>query len=280
MTTKRGRMSKYEIQFITDNTHNMDYLALAKALNRRPDSVRAYMEDKLGLVISLAMDTSPVSLKAVQYDIETEEFWPIILKQFDDEELIIFRYQWNKIYKQFGGDVLPTEELQIIDIIKLEVLMNRNLKEQRDSKTGIEELEHEILITKEQEPVDKMWLASLQQQLGFFRTAQTTMGKDYRELLDRKEKQFKAIKGTRNQRLDRIENSNESFLQWMSEIIDNPQRRKQLGIRMEKMRLAVLDEKIRLAAYHKYEDGNVDQPLLSHETVKEDNGRVNVWDAK
>jgi hypothetical protein len=38
---------------------------------------------------------------------------------------------------------------------------------------------------------------------------------------------------------------------------------------MEKMRLAMLKERDRLSAYHKYEDGMVDQPFLNHETVKD-----------
>ena len=217
---------------------------------------------------------------AVPYDIENEDFWPIIIQQFSEDELIIFRYQWNSIYEQFAGDVLPTEKLQLIDIIKLEVLMNRNLKEQKDSTEGIANIEGEIIHEKKQEPDNKPYIMSLERQLGFYRTAQTSLGKDYRELHDRKDKLLKAIKGTRQQRIARIEDSRESFLTWMTEIIDNPAKRKELGLRMEKMRLAVIDEQIRLTAYHKYEDGNLDQPLLNCDTVKEDNGKLNIWGEK
>lgn len=40
---------------------------------------------------------------------------------------------------------------------------------------------------------------------------------------------------------------------------------------MEKMRLATEAEKERLSEYIKYEDGQVDQPFLSSDTVKEIN---------
>ena len=44
---------------------------------------------------------------------------------------------------------------------------------------------------------------------------------------------------------------------------------KKYGIEMEKMRMAMEKEKDRLSAYHKYEDGVVDQPFLTPDTVKE-----------
>ncbi len=277
MATKLGRMSKYELQFIRDNSHHMDYAKIARSLNRTPESVRTYMENKLGLVISLEVDAAPVSLATISYDIEDEQFWPVIQQQFSKDELVIFRYQWDSIYDQFGGDVLPTEKLQIIDIIKIEVLMNRNLKEQRDSTLGIAEFEGEILRLKADGVPDPMEMGLIERQLAFLRTAQGALSKDYISLQDRKDKQFKAVKGTRDQRFSRVEESRETFLKWISEIISNPQRRKELGMRMEKMRLATLDEEIRLAAYHKYEDGTLDQPFLNCNTVKEDNGKVNVW---
>ena len=42
------------------------------------------------------------------------------------------------------------------------------------------------------------------------------------------------------------------------------------GLDMEKMRLATEAEKERLSEYIKYEDGQVDQPFLSSDTVKGD----------
>ena len=274
---KLGRMSKYEQQFIKDNAHQMDYMKISRTLNRKPDAVRTFMENKLGLVISLEVDAAPVSMATITYDIEDEEFWPVIKEQFSEGELIIFRYQWDAIYDQFSGDVLPTEKLQIIDIIKIEVLMNRNLKEQRDSTLGIAEYEANIIKMKQDGIPDPIEMGTIERQLSFLRTAQGSLSKDYLALQDRKDKQFKAVKGTRDQRFDRIEKSGETFLKLISNISSDQKLRRELGLRMEKMRLATIDEEIRLAAYHKYEDGNIDQPFLNCDTVKEDNGRVNVW---
>lgn len=282
MATKRGRMTKHEYQFIKDNVHNLNYLEIAKHLQRDPEAIKNYIEDKLGMTVSLDVSKSPVGFN-IQYDIEKEEFWPILKQQFSDNELDMFKFQWDQIYAQFAGDVLPTEKLQIIDTIKLEVLMNRNLREQHESAESIKRLEEAIQEERAKDddvdpPIgrDKTKIFELEKNLGFFRSAQSSLGKDYRELQDRKNKMFAAIKGTREQRIKRVENSKETFLTWMSEIINNPEKRKELGQRMEKIRLSVIDEEIRLGAYHKYEDDNIDQPYLTPENVKEDNGRSNL----
>ncbi len=274
MATKLGRMSKHEHQFINDNVHNYTYLEIAKHLNRKPEAIKHHIEQQLGMTVSLDISQSPVGLN-IQYDLEQEAIWPELKKQFSKTELDIFIYQWDQMYAQFGGDVLPTEKSQIIDTIKLEVLMNRNLREQRQSSLSIKGLEEDILALRGNEQKDAALIFEMEKQLSFFRAAQGSLGKDYRELQDRKAKMFKDIKGTRDQRIDRIQNSRETFLTWMSEIISNPVKRNELGQRMEKIRMSVLDEEIRLAAYHKYEDGNIDQPYLTAETVKDDNGRTN-----
>jgi hypothetical protein len=44
---------------------------------------------------------------------------------------------------------------------------------------------------------------------------------------------------------------------------------KKYGIEMEKMRLAMKNEQKRLSEFHKYEDGQVDQPFLTPDTIRE-----------
>jgi hypothetical protein len=44
---------------------------------------------------------------------------------------------------------------------------------------------------------------------------------------------------------------------------------KDYGIEMEKMRLAMEKEKERLSAFHKYDDGIIDQPFLTPDTAKD-----------
>ena len=55
----------------------------------------------------------------------------------------------------------------------------------------------------------------------------------------------------------------------MNSILNNSELRRELGLRMEKSRLAMDIEKARLSSYHKYVDGSLDKPILNHMTVDE-----------
>src|SRR5690606_10700495 len=91
--------------------------------------------------------------------------------------------------------------------------------------------------------------------------------KDYSNLHASKSKIFSALKATREQRIKQIENSKESFVDWVKELIKNSQLRKDFGIYMEKHRIATEVEYKRLSELHTYDDGEVDMPVLNHETI-------------
>jgi len=52
-------------------------------------------------------------------------------------------------------------------------------------------------------------------------------------------------------------------------MMQDPDKMKAYGIEMEKMRVAMEREKERLGKFHKYDDGTVDQPFLTPDTVQE-----------
>jgi hypothetical protein len=78
---------------------------------------------------------------------------------------------------------------------------------------------------------------------------------------------LKDLKGTREQRIKAIEDSKQTFASFIKQIATSDEFRDKIGIEMEKMRLASEKEKERLSEYFTYEDGNVDQPFLTPETV-------------
>ena len=70
----------------------------------------------------------PEGLEKAQYDLTFRPYWVELQQQFTDDELKLFQYHWARIISQFKDDIIPTEELQVVDLIKLELLMNRALK--------------------------------------------------------------------------------------------------------------------------------------------------------
>ena len=161
--------------------------------------------------------------------------------------------------------------MQIIDTIKLEILMNRILKSQHENQQEIILAER---LVREEKSVDKDqrdmdMVVNLERQVAILRASQETLSKDYKDLQARKATMLKDLKGTREQRVKAIEDSKLTFASLVKKIATDPQYRNDIGIEMEKMRLAMEKEKERLSEYMSFNDGQVDQPFLTAETAKE-----------
>ena len=125
----------------------------------------------------------------------------------------MFTYHWGRIIGQFRDDVLPTEELQVIDAIKLEILMNRALKEQQSTMKDIEHIEGVVKAEKDKHIADqdRDYIINLERQLAIYRASIETLSKDYKELGTKKSGMLKDLKATREQRVKRLEDSKQSF---------------------------------------------------------------------
>tara|TARA_R100001244_G_scaffold109010_1_gene80703 strand:+ start:1154 stop:1954 length:801 start_codon:yes stop_codon:yes gene_type:complete len=266
MAMKKGRFSKTEQNFIKENYKKLSSFDIAIQLDRDPASIESYIDLKLD---STVLDD--LEIEAL-HDLKSRPFWKELEKQFSEEELQSLLYHWSRIITQFRDDVLPTEELQIIDAIKLEILMNRALTSQQTNMRDVRR--YEELVTEEKakalEIQDKDHIYGLERQVAILRAAQESLTRDYRDLQTKKSGMLKDLKATREQRIRRLEDSKQTFVGWVRNLMSNPEVRRQIGKDMEKMRLAMNAERDRLSEYHKYEDGSIDQPFLTPDSTKED----------
>ena len=261
---KTGRLSKDEQRTIARLVDTMTVEDIAEQLDRSVDAIEKFVKGTLKFGLT--------GIEAAQFDLEDRPYWVELQGQFTYDELQLFKYHWAKIISQFKDDVFPTEEIQIIDVIKLELLMNRCLKSNKDN---LEELNINETLLRDQrqmseEDQDRELMISTQRQIASLRAAQESLNKDYRELQTKKATMLREIKGTREQRIKRLEDSKQSFTAWVASLMQDPDLVKSYGIEMEKMRLAMEKEKVRLSHFHKYEDGIVDQPFLTPDTVKDE----------
>lgn len=260
---RKGRISKEEERFISKNIDNMIIEDIAKALDRDIESVDSFVKRKFKKNISLE--------EAAAFSLEDRPYYEELKQQFTDQELELFKYHWSRIIAQFKDDVFPTEELQVIDVIKLELLMNRCLKANKDNIQTIslydKLLKDERDKDKDQQDID--YILNLERQLASLRASQESLNKDYRELQAKKANMLREMKGTREQRIKRLEDSKQSFVSWVAQLMQDPETMKKYGVEMEKMRLAMAKERERLSSYHRYEDDTVDQPFLTPDTVIE-----------
>tara|TARA_R100001463_G_scaffold40_6_gene172 strand:- start:870 stop:1655 length:786 start_codon:yes stop_codon:yes gene_type:complete len=260
---RKGRISKDEDRLIGSLLNSMTIEDIAKELDRDINSIEDYIKRKFKVGISRE--------EAATYSLADRPYYKELKQQFTEEELELFKYHWSRMVSQFKNDVLPTEEVQIVDTIKLELLMNRCLKGNKENIEQINTYDHMIqderARDKDQQDID--YIINLERQVASLRASQESLNKDYRELQAKKSSMLKEMKGTREQRIKRLEDSKLSFTAWVGTMMQDPDRMKSYGIEMEKMKLAMENEKARLSVYHKYEDGSVDQPFLTPDTVKD-----------
>tara|TARA_B100001559_G_C16333610_1_gene544655 strand:- start:348 stop:872 length:525 start_codon:yes stop_codon:yes gene_type:complete len=171
---------------------------------------------------------------------------------------------------QFKGDVLHTEEIQILDIIKYELLGDRCLTSIQSSQSQIDTYNKMIFDErsrdKDQQDID--YIINLERQRASLSAGLESRDREFQSLQDKKSKLLKDVKGTREQRIKRLEDSKESFTSWIITLMQDPDKLNRYGIEMEQMRMAVEKQKDRLSDYHTYEDKTVDQPFLTPDTVK------------
>ena len=260
---KRGRLSNDEARYITENAEDISIEEIAANLERDPTTIENFIKKNLKIGLS--------EFEQAAYDLEDRPYWIELRQQFSQEELELFKYHWGRIISQFKDDVFPTEELQVVDVIKLELLMNRGLKQNKSNIDQITAFEELVRTERATDPdqQDRDYIINLERQIASLRAAQESLNRDYRDLQTKKSAMLKEMKGTREQRIKRLEDSKQSFVGWVTHLMQNPNLTQQYGLEMEKMRLAMEKEKGRLSNFHQYEDGQVDQPFLTPDTVKD-----------
>ena len=78
---------------------------------------------------------------------------------------------------------------------------------------------------------------------------------------------FKDLKATREQRIAKLENNKSTMAGLIEKILRDPDFFEEQGKNIEKMRISMNNELKRLGDYHKYDDGAIDIPFLTPETV-------------
>lgn len=264
MTIKNGRISSSEESQILELAEKLPYGDIAVQFGRNPETVRKLIERKLGKKLIVGGRNTDAT-----YDIKKSMVWKELEDQFSEQELKSFLYHWERTINQFKDDVFPTEQMQVVDMIKLEILMNRILREQRESIKIIDALQEQIdLESKLNENADADKIASLSVQIANHRTAKESLSKEYNQYHSRKENMLKELKATRAERVQHIENSKQTVIGWVKRLLEDNSLRKELGIKMEKFRISVDVEKVRLFTPHKYMDNEIDSPLLTEETIR------------
>jgi hypothetical protein len=265
---KRGQLGLDEEKFITDNYGALSIEQIAEQLNRNIDPIKRYIKENNLTIIDNSQELKDNEI--LRQKLYTKTFWPEIKRQFDEEtgELKYFEDTWVGLIKQFREDVLPAEELQIKQFITIDILINRSMKERKRHISETEKLQRYVdkEYEKSEDQRDIPKLANMETQLSFARNSIANYTNEYTKLLGEQQKISKDLKATREQRIKRIEDGKSSWTGLIRMLEDETIREKE-GREMEILAIATNKIKDKLSEYHNYQDGVVDRPFLTPETV-------------
>ena len=260
---KRGKLSLEEMKYIRENCFDLSIAEIAEAINRNEDPVRRYIDEQN--LKARDLDDQAHLLN----DLRKRYYYGELRKQMTDSELIYAEHQWIDYFKQFNEDVTHTEEMQILEVIRTEVLINRGMEDRQDNIRRIDKLEKLIAeeMNKPKDFQDTQALAAFHTQLGALIASKSAYINEHDKLLTKKERLLKDLKGTREQRKRNAEDAKTNFTMWLKAL---PEFMDEEGYEMEIQAIAADKATERLSEYHQYEDGNLDQPILNADTLLED----------
>lgn len=222
-----------------------------------------------------ATDVDAREADALRKELLHSEAWRSLRKELADDEVRFFQHKYVKLMGQFKNNILPTEEIQIFDSIKLEVLKHRNMVERKKAQDEIKEVEglqkaawarlaaeERTFFRKNEQAV----MVSLEGRLESARDRDKTSAAEYLKLQERHDALMKSLKATREQRIKEVESGKESIIGLFKMLQDRDAQERE-GRTMELLRLAGERARVSLGGPHEFTDGVVDQPILSADTV-------------
>ncbi len=266
----KGRFTKEECQYIVDTCNQLSAKEIATKLNRDPISIEKFLESKAKMVAKQQHDGEANKIKE---DLRLEVFWLPILEQFSSKEVESFENYYCELTKSFNNDITYPEKIQLVSLIKLQLLIDRNLYERNMARKELEkirEAQEEFFEEKGHgpymDPQDQLRSQSLDQQIRTCEAAYNSRSNEFKIMHEQHKQHMKDLKITRDQRIEVLKNSKKNWVDLMKSIM-NEEVREREGRDATLMNMAANKELERLSGLHKYADGMIDQPILSADTV-------------
>ena len=202
------------------------------------------------------------------------QVWKHIKEEFTTQELAYFTDKYVVLMEQFKEDVLPTEEQQVIGLIRVEIMQHRNMSSRMqlgNANARIQGMIDDLLRNVNGnmaalEEDDRDRIIELQNQQTTLENSQNLKTKEFLELGKEHSSLTEKLKASRAQRINSASTDKltwpELIKQLMDRDIQDTESRK-----FELQRIAKEKELERLTKPHKFMDGKVDLPILYSESI-------------
>ena len=192
-------------------------------------------------------------------------------KMFGEDELERYVRKYAEYYSQMrtqNEEVTATEESQISQLCKYDVLMDRILMDRKYAENDELEIKQELKVEQSKEPneQDMIKIRNLLENLRLVAAANSGRSKEFVQLQEKHSGILKDLKATRDQRIKQIKENTSNFYDLVKYLTDRKNRDREMR-QMELQRLAMEQTRDQLGALHTFSDGEVDRILISEETV-------------
>jgi len=269
---KWGRISDEEGRFIERTLPLSSYKDVALQLNRKPETVRKWAQRN-------GISTDKISRKkTVIEDIKRDKFFQQLDEMLTEDEIVLSHSIYLEMCEQFGNDIKYSERQEIIDYCIVTCQLNRELRKEKLIDEEMFKLNKEKTKLKQkkdskgddEDDLEDEWA----EQIDEIDYAIADMKEERKEtkirqdkLMERKDKLLNSMNASRKNRANQLTDAAKNFSALTEYLQKNPDYRRDVGLQVEKMKLAVHAEWFRLSEIHKFADGSYDYPIFSAETV-------------
>lgn len=278
MSNRKGRITDEEARIIEKELPFSTYEEVAKKLGRNPSTVRKFAQRE-----GITKDKIS-SQKYIANEIKTDPLFSKMEELLNEDEIVAAHSIYKGFMEQFGGDILYSERQQIVDYAIVDCLLNREIVRQK-------QIEKEYIVANEKIKVLEVGLKeakdadddeafmNYQDDIAEMGIVLADLKEDRKHakdsaksLMDRKEKSLKSMNASREARANELTDATQNFENLVQYLKKNVDKRRELGIELAKMRLAVKEEFLRLSQIHQYADKEFDYPVFNSEVVERELG--------
>lgn len=270
---KRGALSNPEKEFIKKNASILTVQEISERLGKSVAPIRKYIyQTNLVSKDELAKNSAALEEAKCKDILRHREYWPEIKQQFTVGEIKVFEQIWTKLWLQFNGDVLASEELQMKKYITLEIMRDRFGKQIFTCIKEIEDIENRMTVAKNQANPDRDEIRALSLQLERHQTNHIALSKQQRETMQEQKSVEGQLRVSRDDRVKSVQDATKNWTTIIRLLNDNAAVRTEVGKHIELMRIAKDKSQLLLGTLHTYVDGSIDRPIISESTMGDIDG--------
>jgi hypothetical protein len=261
---KRGRLTAEELKFLKEKGASMSVEDIALSLNRSETTIAKWLsKNKIKNEAYYEHDPERSKIRA---ELVAEPFFAQLEKQLTEPEQRYFVSQYCEHILQMSklASVQYTEKMQIMHLIRNEIMIDRILCRQKHAHQESEKLQLQLKAVDL--TTDRMIAKQIQTQIEGYNHQFSSFGRELKELQDKVNQLRRELKATRQQHVENLKELAKDFEKIVSNLQDNEFRNRE-GKEINVFRAAMEVEKKRLQTWHVFSDEAEDIPLLTPELV-------------